>query len=324
MSESDVQNNGTKRCKLDETRVDSDAKTQPSDTSLDAFEFVRVLNQRSQTKWIAIEAKSADQKAVVLLEKMAFNESNARQILEDNSSASSLRLDFQNDIYSNYMAFPRSDLNAIKTTIIHPASDRHIQKYLHQEIRVVLETPRLYAEVTYPHIQRQQLSLQWVRNILDHKSETERIVCDVEDPDIGFVLLPDMKWDGIQIETLYLVAICRTRGVRSLRDLNETHLPLLNHIKTTSCDAIESKYGVTRDQLRIYIHYQPSYYHFHIHFTSLAFEDPGTVERIHLLDAVINNITLCNDYYQKSSLLFPIKQNDPLFKAFADKSLENQ
>jgi len=137
------------------------------------------------------------------------------------------------------------------------------------------------------------------------------------------MLLPDMKWDGIQIESFYLVAICRKAGIRSLRDLNETHLPLLNNIKTKSCQVIQEKYGLTRDQLRIYIHYQPSYYHFHIHFTSLAYEDCGSVERIHLLDTVINNITICSDYYQKSSLLFPIKQNDPIFKALADKTDNN-
>ncbi|CAG2109740.1 unnamed protein product [Medioppia subpectinata] len=323
MSESGDQKSDHKKRKLDES-VGHEKKTM-SDITLDQFEFTRVLNERSGSKWIAIEAKHVDQKAVIILEKMAFNESNVKQILKDTDQSSDLRLDFQNDIYGNYLAFPRSELNGIKTTIIYPATDRHIHKHLRQEFAVVLETSLLYEEVTQPHIesQSQQLSLQWVHNILDHKSETERIVCDVEDPEIGFVLLPDMKWDGIAVESLYLVAISRKAGIRSLRDLNETHLPLLNNIQTKGCEAIEKKYGVTRDQLRIYIHYQPSYYHFHIHFTALANEETGFVERIHLLDTVINNITVCKDYYQKSSLLFPIKTNDPLFKKFADKQVTN-
>ena len=51
------------------------------------------------------------------------------------------------------------------------------------------------------------------------------------DPDTGFILLPDMKWDGHQIEDLYLVAIVHTRSLRSLRDLTDKHLPLLRNIR---------------------------------------------------------------------------------------------
>lgn len=47
----------------------------------------------------------------------------------------------------------------------------------------------------------------------------------------GFVLLPDLKWDGLTKETLYLLAIVRQRGLKSLRDLNETHLPLLKRVR---------------------------------------------------------------------------------------------
>ena len=317
MNENKKEENETKRIKSD----DSSSVTfhEKSDVSLNMFEFVGVLNENSKTKWMAIQAKHSDENAVIIFEKLAFNESNAKQMLEDKHS-DSLRRDFHNDIYGNYFAFPRSELNGIKTTVIHPATDKHIQKYLKQEIRVILETPALYKEVTLPHIESQQFSLQWVQNILDHKSETERLVCDIEDPEIGFVLLPDMKWDGIQLESLYLVAICRKSGIKTLRDLNETHLPLLTNIRTKSLQTIEEKYGLKSSQLRTYIHYQPSYYHFHVHFTSLAYED-SNVERTYLLDAVINNITQMSDYYQKSNLLFPIRENDPLFKAFVDKNV---
>ena len=68
-------------------------------------------------------------------------------------------------------------------------------------------------------------------NILEKKSETERIVFEDADPETGFLMLPDMKWDGKQVEDLYLVAIVNRHGIRSLRDLNSTHLPLLNNIR---------------------------------------------------------------------------------------------
>ncbi len=41
--------------------------------------------------------------------------------------------------------------------------------------------------------------LQWVYNILEKKQESERIVFEDPDPETGFILLPDMKWDCKQV-----------------------------------------------------------------------------------------------------------------------------
>lgn len=72
--------------------------------------------------------------------------------------------------------------------------------------------------------------LQWVYNILDKKCEKERII--FEDPDMktGFVLLPDMKWDGKQLEDLYVVALVQDRTLHSIRSLTAEHIPLLDNI----------------------------------------------------------------------------------------------
>ena len=50
------------------------------------------------------------------------------------------------------------------------------------------------------------------------------------DPDTGFILIPDMKWDGKDLNSLYLQAIVHKHGLKSVRDLNKSHLPLLNNI----------------------------------------------------------------------------------------------
>lgn len=72
---------------------------------------------------------------------------------------------------------------------------------------------------------------QWVYNILEGKSEQDRIIYDNKCDREGFVLLPDLKWDGLTKETLYLLAIVRQRGIKSLRDLTEEHLPLLKRVR---------------------------------------------------------------------------------------------
>lgn len=41
--------------------------------------------------------------------------------------------------------------------------------------------------------------LQWVYNILEKKAEADRIVFEDPDPRVGFVLLPDFKWDQKQV-----------------------------------------------------------------------------------------------------------------------------
>lgn len=40
---------------------------------------------------------------------------------------------------------------------------------------------------------------QWVHNILEKKAEADRIVFEDPDPNTGFVLLPDFKWDQKQV-----------------------------------------------------------------------------------------------------------------------------
>lgn len=72
---------------------------------------------------------------------------------------------------------------------------------------------------------------QWVYNILEGKSEADAVLYEDSDPDIGFILLPDPKSNHPERGFVYLLGICHTRSIKSLRDLNESHLPLLKHIK---------------------------------------------------------------------------------------------
>ena len=51
---------------------------------------------------------------------------------------------------------------------------------------------------------------------------------------------------------------------------------------------IKERFGVAANQLRLYVHYQPSYYHFHVHVTHVDWEGPGAlVGKAHLLSEII-------------------------------------
>ena len=67
-------------------------------------------------------------------------------------------------------------------------------------------------------------------NILEGKAEQHRVVCDDADPATGFVLVPDIKWDGQDVGSMYLLAIARRRGILSLRELRMEHVPMLRNI----------------------------------------------------------------------------------------------
>ncbi|XP_049774512.1 m7GpppX diphosphatase [Schistocerca cancellata] len=310
----------TKVRKLDEIDGGSEGVCDES-ISFGDFKLSRVINENSQRKSVCVEGTFAGKEgiAVVLLEKRPFNEQSINGIL---SSHSSLKQEFINDVYASYTCLPSVQFNGIKTTIIHPATEKHIKKYERQVLHIVEETPSYYQEITLPHIKSDQFGIQWVFNILDHKSETDRIVFEDPDPETGFILLPDLKWDTKQIEDLYLVAIVRKSGILSLRDLTSEHLPLLKNIKEKGTNVIKDKYKIPETQLRIYLHYQPSFYHLHVHFTNLQYDAPGIyAEKSHLLGEVVSNIELMSDYYQKATIPFAIKESDSLFQKYEEKNL---
>jgi m7GpppX diphosphatase len=78
-----------------------------------------------------------------------------------------------------------------------------------------------------------------VFNILDHKKEVDRIVFEDSDPKTGFILLPDLKWDGKTVSNLYLVAIVHEKGIQSLRDLTPEHIPLLQNVLNAGCVSLK-------------------------------------------------------------------------------------
>ncbi|KAJ8969664.1 hypothetical protein NQ317_004894 [Molorchus minor] len=239
-------------------------------------------------KFGSFNSKEGD--AIVILEKSAFAEENLNIESDYFSEKSSLHKVFRNDIYGDYKYLPTSELNTIKATVIHPATEKHLIKYSFQRCYFIDETPQIYNDIVLPHLTNEQFNLQWVYNILEHKSEAERIVVEDADLNTGFVMVPDLKWNG-DVDTLYLLAIVNKRNIKSLRDLTQEHLPLLKNIQQKGIEAIKEKYGLDASQLRIYLHYQPSFYHLHVHFCCLRHEAPGILaEKAHLLSNVISNI----------------------------------
>ncbi|XP_063055592.1 m7GpppX diphosphatase [Engraulis encrasicolus] len=279
------------------------------------FQIKSVLRDSTREKTVFIHGELEDKDAIVILEKTPIGQDTLPDMLKE----STLELKMKNDIYSTYTLTPPPRFNDIKSTVIFPATQKHVKKYQAQEVFLVEETEEDYRSITLPYIESQSFSVQWVYNILEKKAEADRIVFEDSDPKTGFVLLPDFKWDTKQVEDLYLIAIVHRRDIKSLRDLRAEHIPLLENIRKKGQEAILKQFEVPSCKLRVYLHYQPSYYHLHVHFTSLSHDAPGcSVERAHLLSDVILNLQGNPRYYQQRPLAFPLRADDNLAAKFRD------
>lgn len=144
---------------------------------------------------------------------------------------------------------------------------------------MVSETPAIYTQYIRPYMQkmRDDGRLNWVFNILDGRAEQEDILLREPGPEgdnEGFLLTPDLNWDRKTLKSLHLLALVDRRDIWSLRDLKKQHVIWLKHMRERILDATVKLYDgkLERDQVKLYIHYQPTYYHFHIHVVHVMCE----------------------------------------------------
>ncbi|KAI4294319.1 HIT-like protein [Schizophyllum commune Loenen D] len=209
----------------------------------------------------------------------------------------------------------------VKITLIFPATEAHIRKYTKQKYTMVRETPETYANIVEPYISSIPKSrTQWlvVLDILEGRAEQEKVLYNCPD----FILVPDMKWDLTTISSLYICAIARVEGLRSLRDLRGEHIPLLKGIQREATRVVAEKWpAVGAGGLRMFIHYQPTYYHFHVHIVnvnggeSIARMAVGTA---HLLDDVISLLEVQPDIYARTTLTYSLGDQHGLYAALTD------
>ena len=56
----------------------------------------------------------------------------------------------------------------------------------------------------------------------------------------------DLKWDMTTTENLYGLAIVQRRDLHSVRDLDQSHLPLLRNVRDKCLAAIKEKFKLPR------------------------------------------------------------------------------
>ncbi|KAH7908230.1 HIT-like domain-containing protein [Hygrophoropsis aurantiaca] len=150
-----------------------------------------------------------------------------------------------------------------------------------------------------------------------------------------FILLPDLKWDRRTPSTLYLLVIACDPALRSLRDLRGEHVGMLVQMRTVVRWVVAMRWGLGRRKgagergvdedrwqggssaLKMYIHYQPSYYRFHVHVVP-ASSSPAAAARdsvggAWLLDDVIELLKLDPNMFQRLTLTYGLGTEHALY-----------
>lgn len=266
-------------------------------SALNNFKFDRVINEDPLTHSLTLLGtfpnSSEPVPAIVRVEKTALDPTDAPRLLGDNGLIQRAVMEESTDIYTWFFGWLGDNRESdLKINVICPATEVHIRKYTKQEQVMVRETPELYETVVKPYIAAFPASrTKWVENILLGLSEQSKVLYSCTD----FMVLPDMKWDLKTVSSLYLVALVQDRTIRSLRDLRKGHVGLLSSIRSEAERVVKEKWGLGRGALRMYVHYQPSYYHFHVHIVNGNYQGAMvgmSVGQAHLLDDIISLLEL--------------------------------
>ena len=134
----------------------------------------------------------------------------------------------------------------------------------------------------------------WIYNIIEGKSEQHNILYE----DNKYILIPTVTCDNT-ISTLHILGIIRDKSLKTIRDLSNKNIELLEHVHNSGLNEISKIYGVEPGKIRVYIHYPPSCWQLHIHYQVINIIGPSCiVERCHSLGIVIENLKICSDYYK--------------------------
>ncbi|EHA54565.1 mRNA decapping hydrolase [Pyricularia oryzae 70-15] len=259
------------------------ATTQEAEALVPKFKYERTLNQDQAGRRTSLYGTIDSQPALVVLERASFPTS-ADYLSSVTGTLRTLKNLGANDIYFWFMAATggTADAEDLKINLIYPCTEQHVKKYSRQGVRFVVETPEIYKTKIRPYMQskREAGRLSWVYNIIEGRKEVEDVIYRTplgEAGDEGFLLLPDLNWDRSTREALHLLGLVERRDIWSLRDLTKRHVSWLRHMRQRFLDATAEVYPeIERDQLKLYVHYQPTYYHFHIHIVHVQLEAGAT------------------------------------------------
>ncbi|KAL7712263.1 Scavenger mRNA decapping enzyme [Entamoeba marina] len=269
-----------------------------------------VLDELTDTKELAILRNNTD---VCRLTKPIFSINEALALVED------VEQNPDNDVVNKTVAATKyiktykigDATTSYVVNLIHPQTPHEISKYTHQVYRFFYETPELYKQITIPY-KNQEPPREWINDYLTDKQKP-LLRGD------GYFLVPDIKWDMKDMKLFYGICFTSDTTITSVRVLRQQHVAFLEKMKKEVLKYIKTVSNLDEEEIVIYIHYHPSFWHFHVHFTSLYFPTlarNNAVGKAILLDTVIENIKADDLYYEKATLMVSLGTSHALHDQF--------
>jgi len=201
------------------------------------------------------------------------------------SSIQTNKLLLKNDVFEKYEA----SVEVIGEYIICNDINK-IKKY---STKIKKESYEQYIEFIKS---RDMENDRWIYNIIDGISEQDKVLFR----DDLCIVIPTYTWNSRNVDKLRILCLPIDKQLRTIRELTQDHIPLLEHMKKVTLQIVENIYGLTESELKMFFHYHPSTYHLHIHFINTKYNDSSSsVEYSHDLDSVIFNLSLDTNYYKK-------------------------
>eukprot|EP00347_Sterkiella_histriomuscorum_P014998 403358702 len=307
--------------------------------SLKDFVFEKVLSNDVTNKQIYLlghmkNGLDINDKALLKLEKLAFEEKDLQKLgrkvhstpacdgneeIKDRESQELIEKDehyFQNDIYNKMFIWMNKDISKIQCDFAYPAPQSQIDKYTAQESFIIHETSEMYFKYVKPLYIEKLEPIQWIENVLDGVSEMELQLYRSKD----FTVKIDWKMNSEDLETLHLLVFPYDRKLKTIRDLTQEHLPLLEEMLSLTNRLISETYKLPLSQIRAFFHYHPTFYNLHIHFTHVSqLEKVGAfLGRGHSLEDVIDNIKMKGDYYQTKTIMVSLGENNGVYRVLKE------
>jgi m7GpppX diphosphatase len=165
---------------------------------------------------------------------------------------------------------------------------------------IVQCTPEIaFGSPMAQYVRTQTLSSkkQWIYEILDGTREGESVILDTP----SFALIPDI--DANTEHTANWLAVFKDRSLRSLRDLNGSHVQMLRTARDRCTNKIVEHTRLPREQVMCYFHYLPSVFQLHMHVCApYGHYTTPDIFKIHPVDNVISNLLIDTDFYRKATI----------------------
>ena len=198
-----------------------------------------------------------------------------------------------------------------------PYNQQEINKFKKQEYKYFKETKEMYKIITEKYIQSiPNTTKQW---IIDYKNDKNECLFRGKD----YFLIPDVKWNVKDLNFFYGICFPEDETILSIRSLESKHLELLKRIRKEVLHFIYEFTSLKEEEIVMYCHYHPSFWYFHIHFTSIYYPLIGrnnNIGKAILLDTIISNLEIDSNYYKNCDLLISLGTSHVLYNSFEQYS----